>query len=200
MVRCHAGIKHLAMNYMHVSHLRTATSHRPQTASFRTRNQQSALPTPESSRRQVGRARDTCTPRTDADSSREARRPTRGKLPGAKIGANDLQLRGLPSRVTARVVGCAGGMRYPDGGGLAAAERGRREQVRLARRARSCWTSARRWSGMRTVLDAGADRGPGVAAVRGGAHAGRDGRAAAPDRPVISAAIGRTGQSETPRL
>ena len=47
--------------------------------------------------------------------------------------ANDLQLRGLPNRVTARVVGCAGGMRYPDGGGLAAAERARREQVRMAR-------------------------------------------------------------------
>ncbi len=27
---------------------------------------------------------------------------------------------------------CAGGMRYPDGGGLDAAERARREQVRLA--------------------------------------------------------------------
>src|SRR6516164_5255569 len=67
------------------------------------------------------------------------------------------------------------------------------DQVRLARRARSCWTPARRWSGMRTVLDAGAGRGPGVAAVRGGAHAGRDGRAAAPDRPVISVPIGRDG-------
>src|SRR5215472_16767508 len=83
---------------------------------------------------------------------------------------------------------------------LAAAERARREQVRLARRARGCWTPARRWSSMRTVLDAGADRGAGVAAVRGGAHAGRDGRAAAPDRPVISVPSGRTGQSEAPRL
>ena len=33
-----------------------------------------------------------------------------------------------------------------------------------------------------SVLDAGADRGSGLAAVRGGVHAGRDGRAAAPDR------------------
>jgi hypothetical protein len=30
-----------------------------------------------------------------------------------------------------RVVRYAGGMRYPDGGGLTAAERARREQVRL---------------------------------------------------------------------
>ena len=38
--------------------------------------------------------------------------------------------------VTGLVTGCAvrypGGMRYPDGGGLTAAERARREQVRLA--------------------------------------------------------------------
>ena len=33
-----------------------------------------------------------------------------------------------------------------------------------------------------SVLDAGPDRGPGMAAVRGGGHAGRDGCAAAPDR------------------
>src|SRR6266536_2804241 len=33
-----------------------------------------------------------------------------------------------------------------------------------------------------SVLDAGPDRGPGVAAVRGGVHAGRDGCAAAPAR------------------
>ena len=31
-----------------------------------------------------------------------------------------------------RIVRCAGGMRYPDGGGLAAAERARRERVRFA--------------------------------------------------------------------
>ena len=31
-----------------------------------------------------------------------------------------------------RLVSYAGGMRYPDGGGLTAAERARREQVRLA--------------------------------------------------------------------
>jgi len=34
--------------------------------------------------------------------------------------------------VTRRAVRYAGGMRYPDGGGLTAAERARREQVRLA--------------------------------------------------------------------
>jgi hypothetical protein len=33
--------------------------------------------------------------------------------------------------VGGRVVRYAGGMRYPDGGGLSAAERGRREQVRF---------------------------------------------------------------------
>jgi transposase len=38
----------------------------------------------------------------------------------------------LLSLVTRRVVGYAGGMRYPDGGGLTAAERARRERVRLA--------------------------------------------------------------------
>ena len=45
---------------------------------------------------------------------------------------NDLQLRGLLSLVTRRAVRYAGGMRYPDGGGLDAAERARRERVRLA--------------------------------------------------------------------
>jgi hypothetical protein len=34
--------------------------------------------------------------------------------------------------VGGRVVRYAGGMRYPDGGGLSAAERARREQVRFA--------------------------------------------------------------------
>jgi putative transposase len=48
------------------------------------------------------------------------------------LPSNDLQLRGLLSLVIRRVVRYAGGMRYPDGGGLTAAERGRREQVRLA--------------------------------------------------------------------
>ena len=131
-------------------------------------------------------------------------------------------------------------MRYPDGGGLTAAERARREQVRLAaaemieagasdrevaKRFRVSRMSANRWrralaAGGRaalaskgaggaqckltpaqvrragggagcgpgggrvcgSVLDAGPDRGPGLAAVRGGVHAGRDGRAAAPAR------------------
>ena len=45
---------------------------------------------------------------------------------------NDLQWRGLPGVVIRRLVGYAGGMRYPDGGGLDAAERARRERVRLA--------------------------------------------------------------------
>ncbi len=42
-----------------------------------------------------------------------------------------LRLR-TPGLVTWRAVRYAGGMRYPDGGGLTAAERVRREQVRLA--------------------------------------------------------------------
>ena len=46
--------------------------------------------------------------------------------------ANDLQWRGLLGLVIRRLVGYAGGMRYPDGGGLDAAERARRERVRLA--------------------------------------------------------------------
>ena len=46
--------------------------------------------------------------------------------------ANDLQWRGVLSLATRRAVRYAGGMRYPDGGGLTAAERARREQVRLA--------------------------------------------------------------------
>jgi transposase len=74
----------------------------------------------------------------------------------------------------------AGGMRYPDGGGLTAAERARREQVRLAaaelieagasdrevgRRFRVSRMSANRW---RRALAAGgraalASRGPGGA-------------------------------------
>src|SRR6267143_1514146 len=46
--------------------------------------------------------------------------------------ANDHQWRGLPGLVIWRLVSYAGGMRYPDGGGLDAAERARRERVRLA--------------------------------------------------------------------
>src|SRR5207253_4893176 len=38
----------------------------------------------------------------------------------------------LPGLAHRRLVSDAGGMRYPDGGGLDAAERARREQVRLA--------------------------------------------------------------------
>jgi putative transposase len=44
---------------------------------------------------------------------------------------NDLQLLGLPGLVTGRLVSYAWVMRYPDGGGLDAAERARREKVRL---------------------------------------------------------------------
>ena len=133
-------------------------------------------------------------------------------------------------------------MRYPDGGGLDAAERARRERVRLAaadlieagasdrelaKRFRVSRMSVNRWrralaaggrealaskgaggarckltpaqvaeleavldagpGGVRlcgSVLDAGPGRRAGVAAVRGGVHAGRDGCAAAPDRLV----------------
>ena len=145
-------------------------------------------------------------------------------------------------------------MRYPDGGGLDAAERARREKVRveaadliedgasdqeIAKRFRVSRMSVNRWrralaaggrevlasngaggakckltpaqvAELEAVLDAGpaacgyADQcwtlarghGPGLAAVRGGVHAGRDGRAATPDRLVGAgpgAAGGRTG-------
>ena len=128
--------------------------------------------------------------------------------------------------VTWRAVGYAGDMRYPDGGGLTAEERARREQVRLAaaelieagagdrevaRRFRVSRMPVNRWrralaaggraalaskgaGGARckltpgqlheleAVLDAGPDRGAGVAAVPGGVHAGRAGCAAAPAR------------------
>ena len=46
--------------------------------------------------------------------------------------SNDLQWRGLPGLAIRRLVSYAGSMRYPDGGGLDAAERARRERVRLA--------------------------------------------------------------------
>ena len=45
---------------------------------------------------------------------------------------NDLQWRGLLGLAIRRLVSYAGSMRYPDGGGLDAAERARRERVRLA--------------------------------------------------------------------
>jgi len=54
-------------------------------------------------------------------------------LDGANSGwSNDLQWRGLLSLVTWHLVRYAGSMRYPDGGGLTAQERARRERVRLA--------------------------------------------------------------------
>ena len=141
-------------------------------------------------------------------------------------------------------------MRYPDGGGLDAAERASREKVRLeaadlieagasdqeiAKRFQVSRMSVNRWrralaaggrealaskgaggakckltpaqvAKLEAVLDAGpaacgyADqcwtagpgRGPGLAAVRGGVHAGRGGRAAAPDR-LVRAGPGATG-------
>ena len=46
--------------------------------------------------------------------------------------SNDHQWRGLLGLAIWRLVSYAGGMRYPDGGGLDAAERARRERVRLA--------------------------------------------------------------------
>ena len=45
---------------------------------------------------------------------------------------NDHQWRGLPGLAIRRLVSYARAMRYPDGGGLDAAERARRERVRLA--------------------------------------------------------------------
>ena len=74
--------------------------------------------------------------------------------------SNDLQWRGLLSLAIRRAVRYARDMRYPDGGGLTAAERDRRERVRLAaaemieagasdreiaRRFRVSWMSANRW-------------------------------------------------------
>jgi hypothetical protein len=51
---------------------------------------------------------------------------------GRRGELKDLQRRGLRALVTGRIVRYAGTMRYPDGGGLIAAERARREQVRFA--------------------------------------------------------------------
>jgi hypothetical protein len=51
--------------------------------------------------------------------------------PGVHRLKKDLQLGGL-ALVTAGAARYAGTMRYPDGGGLTAAERARRERVRLA--------------------------------------------------------------------
>ena len=152
-------------------------------------------------------------------------------------------------RAIRRLVSYAGGMRYPDGGGLDAAERARREKVRLAAavshrggalrpggreavpgvadvgepvagagglrpgrrwpprvRARSAGCPGRRspsWAALDaglggcglpgSVLDPGASRGSGLAAVRGGVHAGGDCRAAAPDR-VVRAGPGPAGR------
>ena len=48
------------------------------------------------------------------------------------LRTKDLQLRGLLALVTAGAARYAGSMRYPDGCGLTAAERARRERVRLA--------------------------------------------------------------------
>jgi transposase len=50
----------------------------------------------------------------------------------SKCVSNDFQWRGLRDLVRRRAARYAGGMRYPDGGGLDAAERARRERVRLA--------------------------------------------------------------------
>src|SRR5205807_7903264 len=55
----------------------------------------------------------------------------------------------------------------------------------------------------RSVLDAGPDRGPGAAAVRGGVHAGRDGCAAAPaglERAGPGAPGGRAGRGHDRRV
>src|SRR5437667_11966685 len=58
--------------------------------------------------------------------------PSRRWLSSCATTPNDHQWRGLPGLAIRRLVSYAGGMRYPDGGGLDAAERARREQVRLA--------------------------------------------------------------------
>jgi transposase len=54
------------------------------------------------------------------------------RYPAGDDATNDLQLPGLRALACGVVVGYAGVMRYPDGGGLTAADRARREQVRLA--------------------------------------------------------------------
>ena len=60
-----------------------------------------------------------------------------------ETGTRTTSNRGQNSRpkITGRLVRYAGGMRYPDGGGLDTAERARREKVRLA--ADQCWTLVR---------------------------------------------------------
>src|SRR6266487_2653393 len=119
---------------------------------------------------------------------------------------------GVTGLVTAAARCYAGVMRYPDGGGLTAAERARREQVRLVAAGAGRWWAAglgvegARWWPVQaqpgpaartgdgagggpgclgvggSVLDAGPDRRAGAAAVWGGLHAGGAGFAVAPDR------------------
>src|SRR5260221_12054192 len=70
----------------------------------------------------------------------------------------------------------AGGMRYPDGGGLDAAERARREQVRLtAAELIEAGGSDREGAGPLRGRRVAADRGGGGLAAGGGAGLGAQG-------------------------
>src|SRR6266700_3922185 len=101
----------------------------------------------------------------------------RGRRPGGREAVPGVADVGEP-------VAAGPGRRRPGGAGLqGGGRRAVQAHSRPAGRAgggAGCGPGGGRLCG--SVLDAGPDRGPGVAAVRGGVHAGRDGCAAAPAR------------------
>src|SRR6266571_1761646 len=101
----------------------------------------------------------------------------RGRRPGGREAVPGVADVGEP-------VAAGPGRRWPGGAGLqGGGRRAVQAHSRPAGRAgggAGCGPGGGRLCG--SVLDAGRDRGPGVAAVRGGVHAGRDGCAAAPAR------------------
>src|SRR6266704_4809576 len=111
----------------------------------------------------------------------------RGQRPGGREAVPGLADEREP-------VAAGAGGRRPGGAGLQGRGRGEVQAVRGAGR-RAGGGAGRRPGGRGlpgSVLDPGEGRGPGLAAVRGGVHTGRDGRAAAPDR-LVRAGPGAAG-------
>src|SRR5712691_1904469 len=118
----------------------------------------------------------------------------RGRRPGDREAVPGVADVGEP-------VAAGPGRRWPGGPGFQGG--GRRAVQAHSRPAGRAGGGAGRGPGggrlCRSVLDAGPDRGPGVAAVRGGVHAGRDGCAAAPaglERAGPGAPGGRAGRGQ----